>query len=165
MELVIIVAMDPMNGIGKDNNLLWHIPEDMKFFRETTMGHVVVMGRKNYESIPEKFRPLKGRENVILTRNMNFTAENCKVFHSVEDFFSAYEDSPQKIFVIGGGEIYKEIIEKKSVKEMYITHVYKFYQADTFFPSFDMSEWETEDLVTREDFSIRHYTLTYTRCK
>ena len=72
MKTSLIVAMDLDRGIGKNNDLMWHLPNDMKFFKETTSGHVVVMGRKNYESIPERFRPLPNRENVVLTRNANF---------------------------------------------------------------------------------------------
>jgi dihydrofolate reductase len=81
MKVRLIVAMDNERGIGKNNDLMWHLPADMKFFKETTLGHIVVMGRKNFDSIPERFRPLVGRENVVLTRNTAYSAENCQVFH------------------------------------------------------------------------------------
>ncbi|MGY8927632.1 MAG: dihydrofolate reductase, partial [Flavobacteriales bacterium] len=81
MKCVLIVAMDKARGIGRNNDLMWHLPNDMKFFKETTVGHAVVMGRKNFESIPEKYRPLANRENIILTRNKAFLAENCSVLN------------------------------------------------------------------------------------
>ena len=85
MTIKLIVAMDNNRGIGKDNDLMWHLPSDMRFFKETTLNQIVIMGRKNFESIPEKFRPLPNRENVILTRQKDFTAENCLVFNSIRD--------------------------------------------------------------------------------
>ena len=78
----LIAAVSENNVIGRNNDLIWHLPEDMKFFKDTTAGHHVIMGRKNYDSIPEKYRPLPGRTNVIVTRNKDFTAPNCKVFHN-----------------------------------------------------------------------------------
>jgi len=82
MKVSLIVAIDLEGGIGKNNDLMWHLPSDMKFFKETTKNQIVVMGRKNFDSIPEKYRPLPNRLNVILTRNKNFTADNCLVYHS-----------------------------------------------------------------------------------
>ena len=121
--------MDEKRGIGKDNGLLWHLPEDMKFFKNTTTDNIVVMGRKNYESIPEKYRPLPHRENVILTRNKDYKAEGCLVFHSFEDILDHYSDEEEKtMFIIGGGEIYKLALEKDIVDEMYITKVEKTHQ-------------------------------------
>ena len=108
MKVSLIVAMDLDRGIGRDNDLMWHLPNDMKFFKETTQDHIVVMGRKNYDSIPEKYRPLPKRENVVLTRNTEFIAENCEVFHSLEACLEAYKDESERtVFIIGGGEIYR----------------------------------------------------------
>tara|TARA_B100000609_G_C16925412_1_gene286497 strand:- start:156 stop:599 length:444 start_codon:yes stop_codon:yes gene_type:complete len=122
---------------------MWHLPKDMRFFRKTTIGHIVIMGRKNYDSIPSKYRPLDQRENVILSRNKNFKAENCKVYHSLHEAVSSYQnETEKKIFIIGGGQIYKEAIELGLVSEMYITDVHSAYDADTFFPEFDESNWE-----------------------
>src|SRR5690606_20614266 len=103
MKVGLIVAMDSKNGIGKNNDLMWHLPNDMKFFKETTTGHIVVMGRKNFESIPEKFRPLPNRENVVLTRNVDYTAEGVKVFHSLREVITFYENEDNRtVFIIGG---------------------------------------------------------------
>ena len=143
MLISLIVAMDSERGIGRDNDLMWHLPKDMSFFRETTLGHIVIMGRKNYDSIPLKYRPLDRRENVILSRNKNFKAENCKVYHSLNDAVNSFKNENDKtVFIIGGGQIYKEAIELDLVSEMYITEVHSTYGADTFFPDFEDSNWE-----------------------
>ena len=145
-----IVAMDSERGIGRNNDLMWHLPADMRFFKETTLGHIVVLGRKNYESIPEKYRPLPNRENAVLTRNPHFEAPGCVVFHSLKECLKHYEnESERTVFIIGGGEIYRQALELDVVDEMYITHVHKAYGADTFFPKFDAKEWHTEKIMTQ----------------
>jgi dihydrofolate reductase len=149
MKVSLVVAMDRARGIGKNNDLMWHLPADMKFFRETTTGHIVVMGRKNYESIPEKFRPLPNRENAVLSRSAGFTAEGCLVFQSLEACFDHYRnESERTVYIIGGGQIYNEALKSGKVTEMYITHVDHVYGADTFFPEFDASEWQSETILT-----------------
>ena len=126
---------------------MWDLPEDMKFFKETTSGQIVVMGRKNFESIPERFRPLPNRENVILTRNKDFEAEGCKVFHDLNDCLRAFEKDARELFIIGGGEIYNLALEAGVIDTMYITHVNKHYNADTFFPYFKIENWNIQTLV------------------
>lgn len=145
MKVALIVAMDLDRGIGKNNDLMWHLPADMRFFKETTSGHIVVLGRKNYESIPERFRPLPNRENAVLTRNKSFEAPGCKVFYSLEACLENYSTETERtIFIIGGGEIYKQALELNVIDEMYITHVEKHYDADTFFPEVDWNKWNKE---------------------
>ncbi len=145
MKVSLIVAMDKNRGIGKNNDLMWHLPNDMRFFKDTTVNHIVVMGRKNYDSIPEKYRPLPNRRNVILTRNSNFKAKDCDVFNSLDDALGAYEYGSEKtIFIIGGGQIYALALAQEVVDEMYITYVDGDYDADTFFPEFDESKWSKE---------------------
>ena len=101
MKVSLIVAMDKNRGIGKNNDLMWHLPNDMRFFKETTAHQLVVMGRKNYDSIPEKYRPLPNRKNIILTRNSNFKAKDCDVFYSLDDALVAYANEAEKtIFII-----------------------------------------------------------------
>ena len=136
MKVSLIVAVDAESGIGKDNDLMWHLPEDMKFFKDKTSGQIVVMGRKNYESIPKRFRPLPNRDNVVLTKNKDFEAEGCKVFNSLNECLIDYENEEERtVFIIGGGEIYRLALEEGVVDEMFITHINKAYGADTFFPS------------------------------
>ena len=148
MKVSLIVAMDLDRGIGRDNDLMWHLPNDMKFVKETTRDHIVVMGRKNYDSIPEKFRPLPHRENAILTRNTSFEAPNCKVFNSLEDCLENYKDEASRtLFIIGGGEIYRLALEAGVIEDMYITHINQSYNADTFFPDFDLKKWTVETVM------------------
>ena len=145
MKVSLIVAMDKNRGIGKNNDLMWHLPNDMRFFKETTENQLVVMGRKNYDSIPEKYRPLPNRKNIILTRNSNFKARDCDVFYSLDDVLVAYANEAEKtIFIIGGGQIYTLALAAGVVDEMFITHIHGDYDADTFFPEFDESEWKKE---------------------
>ncbi|MFN5910509.1 MAG: dihydrofolate reductase [Bacteroidota bacterium] len=161
----LIVAMDKERGIGRNNDLMWHLPVDMKFFKETTSGQIVVMGRKNWDSIPERFRPLSNRENVVLTRNRTFHADGCQAFHSLEECLSFYEGEKERsVFIIGGGEIYRQALELKCVDEMYITHVDAVYDADTFFPEFDEDKWSVREIISwpkdeknEAAFTVKHY--------
>ncbi len=152
MNIAIIVAMDAKRGIGKNNDLMWHLPADMKFFKEKTTDNIVVMGRKNFESIPEKYRPLPNRENVILTRNKSFKAEGCLVFYSFDEVLKHYENEEDRtMFIIGGGEIYKEALKKDIVDEMFITKVNKSFDADTFFPEINLRDWRRSKILTNPE--------------
>jgi dihydrofolate reductase len=155
-QLSLIAALDAANGIGKDNDLMWNLPADMRFFKETTKGHVVIMGRKNYDSIPEKYRPLAGRTNVVLSRKPNFEAPDCLVFDSFENCVASLELAPdQKAFIIGGAEIYKLALESGLVDEMYLTHIDKTYGADTFFPDFNEQPYR-KTLIFNQLIDERH---------
>lgn len=147
MKISLIVAKDNHNGIGKDNDLLWHLPADMKFFKETTTGHIVLTGRKNYESIPEKFRPLPNRLNIILTHNKSFHAPDCLVFHSVEEVLTwrnTHKEDKRTLFIIGGGEIYRQFLKTEQIEEMFVTEVDAVFDADTCFPEIDDALWQKE---------------------
>lgn len=166
MKISLIVAMDQDRGIGKNNDLMWHLPSDMRFFKETTLGQIVVMGRKNYESIPEKYRPLPKRENVVLTRNESYVADDCNVFHSLEECLKHYKSEEERtVFIIGGGEIYRQALGMKIIDEMYISHINHSYGADTFFPSFDLKDWKVETILEQAkdekheaSFSVMRYS-------
>lgn len=168
MKISLIVAKDSRNGIGKDNDLLWHLPADMKFFKETTTGHIVLMGRKNYESIPEKFRPLPGRLNMILTHNKSFQAADCLIFHSVEDVLdwkNVNKEDERTLFIIGGGEIYRQFLKANQVEEMFVTQVDAAFDADTFFPEIDEAVWQKELVLgysadEKNKFGFRVYRYT-----
>jgi dihydrofolate reductase len=144
--IVSIIAAIGRNGeIGKDNDLIWHLPRDMAFFKETTLGHHIITGRKNYESIPHRFRPLKGRTNIVVTRNLNYEAEGSSVVHTVEEAVDiARNNGETEAFIIGGGEIYKQSLDSNLVDRMYLTHVNGEFEADVFFPVFDPSSWNQE---------------------
>ena len=164
-RISLIVAMDKNHGIGKNNDLMWHLPRDMRFFKSTTENHVVIMGRKNYDSIPEKYRPLSNRENVIITRNPDFKASSCLTFLSIEDALRHFErEQNREIFIIGGGEIYKLAMSMACVDHMYITYVNGVFDADTFFPDFDPNAWDSEILMVQdidENHSFAFKTILY----
>lgn len=133
-----IWAMDENRVIGRDNKLPWHLPEDLKFFKRVTMGHPIVMGRKTYESIG---RPLPGRENIIITRNLDYTCDPCTVLHSIDELLAYSDKNPnEEYFIIGGAEIFREAFPK--VDRLYITLIHDKFEGDTFFPTFNMEEWE-----------------------
>tara|TARA_B100000795_G_scaffold12612_1_gene8643 strand:- start:2102 stop:2599 length:498 start_codon:yes stop_codon:yes gene_type:complete len=158
----IIVAISENNGIGKDNDLLWYLPSDMKFFRKTTLGHCVITGRKNYESIPEKYRPLAKRTNIIVTRNANYKADGAVVKNSLEEALEfAKSENESEVFIIGGGQIYKEAMGKNVIDKMYITHVAKNYDADTFFPEIELSNWNIEGRFALESESFTAEVRVY----
>lgn len=151
MKVALIVAMDREGGIGKNNDLMWQLPADMRFFKTTTTGHIVVLGRKNYESIPERFRPLPERENAVLTRNTAYEAPGCKVFYSLEACLKHYEQETERtVFIIGGGEIYKQALDAGVVDELYITHVDNVYDADTFFPKLALTDWKATTIQLQQ---------------
>jgi len=155
-SLSMIAALDAENGIGKNNDLMWNLPADMQFFKETTKGHVVIMGRKNYDSIPEKFRPLPGRKNVILSRQPDFEAPGCLVFSSLADCLQQLQlEEGQKAFVIGGAQIYALALESGLVNEIFLTHNDKVYSAYTFFPDFDVSSYQ-KSLLFEQTLNDKH---------
>lgn len=132
MKISLISAIAENRAIGKDNRLLWHIPEDMKHFRETTSGHAVIMGQKTYESLG---RPLPNRINIIVTFDKGFKAEGCVVLHSLDDAFEYVEkQDEEEVFVIGGGSIYKQTIDRAD--RLYLTLVKGEFDGDVFFPDY-----------------------------
>lgn len=132
-----IVAMDKNRVIGKNNQLPWRLPEDLKFFKRVTMGHPIAMGRKTHESIG---RVLPGRENIVITRQKEYRSEDCTVVYSVEDFVQYSEKQSDEIFVIGGAEIFNETFAYAD--RLYITLIHEEFAGDTYFPEFDVSNWE-----------------------
>lgn len=141
MKVSLIAAVAKNMGIGKDNDLLWRLPADVKFFKDTTMGHVVITGRKNYESIPEKYRPLSGRTNIVMTRG-DKTYAGCKMAHSLEEALDiAREMGEDEAFIIGGGYVFQEAMDKGLADLLYITWVDSEPEADVFFPEFNTDEW------------------------
>ena len=137
----IIVAIAENNVIGKDNTLIWHLPADMKFFKEKTTGHCIITGRKNYESIPEKFRPLPNRTNIVVTRQENYNAPGALVVGSIEKaLLTAKETGDTEIFIIGGADIYRQSLNLAD--RVYLTQIHYQFEGDAFFPKLDSSEWK-----------------------
>jgi dihydrofolate reductase len=145
MKVSIIVAADHKNAIGKNNQLLWHMPNDLKFFKNTTWGMPVIMGRKTFESVN---KPLPGRVNIVITRQTNWQASQVVLAKSLTDALQKAADTNcNEAFVIGGGEIYKEAME--ICQTLYLTRVHTALEADTFFPQVDENNWQ---LQTKTDF-------------
>lgn len=141
MKISLIAALSRNRVIGKNNDLPWHLPDDMKYFMQTTKGHHVIMGRKNYESIPEKFRPLPNRTNIVVTRQQDFVAHHCLVVNSIEKAIAIAETGDeQEAFIIGGAEIYKAGMAL--TQRMYLTEIQAKIQGDTYFPEITPSDWK-----------------------
>ena len=143
----LIVAISQNRVIGKDNDLIWHLPADMGFFSAMTKGNSVLMGRKNWDSIPEKYRPLPKRTNIVVTRDTAFNHEGCLVYHDIKNAIDEHSNQTNKdLYVIGGGQIYNFCLENDLVDEMYITQIDETFDGDTFFPEIDLNNWHKEKL-------------------
>jgi dihydrofolate reductase len=156
ITLSIIVAMANNRAIGKDNQLLWHLPEDLQYFKRTTMGKPMVMGRKTFESIG---RPLPGRLNIVITRQHDWQHEGVKVVHTIDDALRLAEaqsliDGMNEVMVIGGAEIYKTALPQAD--KLYVTRVDAEIAGDAFFPEIDPTIWQE---TNRENFSASDSTL------
>lgn len=147
MIISLVVAASSNNAIGKSNQLLWHLPNDLKFFKNITWAMPVAMGRKTFESCNSQ--PLKGRVNIIITRQKNFDTNNIIVVHDINNAIQiAQQNDYKEIMILGGGEIYKEAIN--IADKIYLTRVnHTFEEADTFFPKIDETKWK---LISNQDF-------------
>ena len=147
MKIKLVAAIGRNNELGNKGGLpLWKLKSDIERFKTLTTGQVVVMGRKTFESFPEKFRPLPNRRNIVLTRDKSWQAEGAEVFSSFKEFLNTPSNSPSKevenkeIWIIGGGEIYGQFINKAD--ELHITHIDGEFVADTLFPRIDENIWQ-----------------------
>ncbi len=142
MIISAIAAVANNGTIGRDSDLPWSLPDDLKYFQRTTRGHHVITGRKNYETIPAKYRPLKDRVNIVVTRNAGYEAPGALVMGSLEDALEQARTSGEsEAFVIGGGQIYAEALRKDLVDRLYLTLVHADVPGDTHFPLLDHSDW------------------------
>ncbi len=151
MNISLIVAASENNAIGKNNQLLWHLPNDLKFFKNTTWGMPVIMGRKTFESVN---KPLPGRFNIVITRQSDWKAEGVIVAGDLQDALQkASETNCKEAFIIGGGEIYKQAFVLAD--KIYLTRVHTTIDGDTFFPEFDEKAWQ---LKSNHDFeaNVKH---------
>lgn len=147
MLISLVVAASTNNVIGKDNQLLWSLPNDMKFFKNTTWAMPVLMGRKTFESLG---KPLAGRLNIVITRQKNWKPAGATIVHSLEEALAAAKHEDYKeAFVIGGGEIFKEAMNKAD--RIYLTRVDAVLEGDAFFPEIDTSKWT---MVAEESFPV-----------
>ena len=159
MTVSMIVAKGRNNEIGKNNDLLWHISEDLKFFKATTMGKSIIMGRKTFQSLP---KALPGRKNIVISRDPDFDAPGAVVVTNAKD--AVKESETEEVFIIGGGSIYNEFFPVAD--KLYITEVdYEDKEADVFFPEVDLSRWDKEILGEGVENSISYRFTLYTRKK
>ena len=143
MSLTLIAALDLDNGIGKENQLLWHLPDDFQHFKHLTMGHCVIMGRKTLESLPQL---LPKRTHIVLSRDKNYQREHCIMVSAIQEAIAVSHEQDEHPFVIGGGEVYKLALPYATTLEL--TRVQAHFQADTFFPEIDLQVWQ----LVRQDF-------------
>lgn len=159
----LIVAVDKNWAIGKNNKLMWSIPADMRFFREKTTGHVVVMGRKTLESFPNGL-PLKNRTNIVLTAKPGYHAAGAVVVHTVEELLEKLKEyGDEELYVIGGGSVYRQLLPYCDTA--YVTKIDHVYEADTYFPNLDeMLEWEMAEVSEEQtSFDLEYVFTKYKR--
>jgi len=158
--IILIAAVAQNNALGKDNQLLWHLPDDFKRFKNITSGHYIIMGRKTFESFP---KPLPNRTHIIITRQKNYNPEGCIVVNSLNE---AIQSCPKNedVFIIGGGEIYKQSIP--IADKIDITRVHNSFEADTFFPEIEIEKWQLifEEFHSKDERHDFDFTFeTYVR--
>lgn len=141
--ITIIAAVAANNALGKDNQLIWHLPADLKRFKKVTSNHHIIMGRKTYESLG---KPLPNRVNIIITRNLNYVAEGCIVVNSLSEAIEAAKNDPNP-YILGGAEIYNQAMD--IADKLDLTFVHHKFEADAFFPNINLTVWKES---SREDF-------------
>jgi len=154
MEKIIIAAMDEQKAIGKDGEIPWHYSEDLKHFKEKTTGYSVLMGRKTYESLPKDFRPLPGRENIVLTRSDPNLDESVEIVNSLSEAYETAES--EKLFIAGGASVYDQTL--READKMILTHIPGTHDGDTFFPDWNKDNWELTSHKEREGLVFEEFT-------
>lgn len=141
----IIVAKSSNNVIGKNNSLIWHMPADLKRFKQKTLNHYIIMGRKTLESMK---KPLPGRTSIVVTRNKDYKAEGCIIVHDIQDAFRMAEENKQEeVFILGGAEIYQ--LTLNLADKMYLTEIKAHFDGDAFFPAIDDDQWQ---IINHEEY-------------
>ncbi len=157
MRLSAITAIAQNNIIGKDNSLPWHLPADMKFFKKTTMGHAIIMGRKTYESFK---KALPGRTNIVITRQSDYTLSDAIVVHSLEEGIEkAKEIEKEEIFILGGAQIFEQSLPL--IDRLYLTRIYEAFEGDIQFPDFEVNQWEMTGIEPHEPDEKNKYYYAF----
>lgn len=153
--LSIIAAVSQNNVIGKDNKLIWHLPADMQFFKQTTMGHTLIMGRKTFESFG---KPLPGRKSIVVTRQKDWNFNGVTAVNSLQ---AAIDTAPknEEVFIIGGSEVYKQAMPL--CNKMYLTVIHHDFKGDAFFPEVDFSEWKLVKDDYNQSDEKNHYCYSF----
>ncbi len=152
-----IAAMTRNRIIGRENRLPWKLPGDMAYFKNTTMGHYVIMGRKNFEA---EGRPLPGRTNIVLTKQENYDASGCTVVHSIEEALNlARENQQEEVFIIGGGDIYEQTLDIADL--IYLTIIDTELQGDVYYPALNMDKWKIRSQKKNHKDERNPYDYTF----
>jgi dihydrofolate reductase len=155
-NLSIAVAIGENYAIGKNNQLLWHMPADLRFFKQTTSGHTVIMGRKTFDSVG---KPLPNRRNIVITRDTELKIEGVEVVNSLEEALAITKTEEKPVFIVGGAEIYKQALPK--TQTLYLTTIHHRFEADTFFPEIDRNEWKVISCESHKADEKNKYDYTF----
>ena len=160
MDINLIAAIGKNNELGKNNDLVWKLKGDMKFFKETTMGHPVVMGKNTFDSLP---KVLPGRKNIVLCPD-EIKNDEIEIYKSIRDFLIKYQELDEDVFIIGGASIYRQFIDLAT--KMYLTEIdASDKDADVYFPNFNKEEWDREEICSKQEESINYKHVLYKRKK
>lgn len=166
--IYIIVAADEQNGIGKNGHLPWHFKKEYKHFRETTCKtddptkqNMVIMGHRTWDSLQSKFKPLPNRRNVILTHHKDLDAPGAEICTSIDQAIDLADNEIEKIFIIGGGQIFKEFISDTRLAGIYMTKIHKIFDCDTFFPNIPAKFSKTKKIGSDEENGIKYDYLFF----
>lgn len=160
MKISMIAAMGKNRVIGKNNDIPWHLPDDFQYFKDTTKGHCVIMGRKNWESLPHKFKPLPGRTNIVITRQEGYIADGGQVTDSLENALEiAQQKGEKEAFIIGGGEIYRMGLEWAD--KIYLTEINGVFDGQVTFPEFDKEKWKETSRIQHPKDSKHLYSFDF----
>ncbi|WP_412465526.1 dihydrofolate reductase [Pedobacter sp. KLB.chiD] len=155
-NISIAVAVGENYAIGKNNQLLWHMPADLKFFKQTTSGHTVIMGRKTFDSVG---KPLPNRRNIVITRDPELKIDGVEVVNSLDEALTITKTEDKPVFIVGGAEIYKQALPKTQM--LYLTTIHHSFDADTFFPEIDRKEWKTVSCEPHKADEKNKYDYTF----
>lgn len=159
MIISLIAAADENNAIGKGGTMPWHLPDELKYFREATSGKPVVMGRKTWESLPAKHKPLPGRRNIVVTRQTGYAADGAEVVPGVDEAVNAASTSSDEVFIIGGSQLYGYGME--IADRLYLTRVHTEVEgADAFFPEIDFQDWRKVSAIKHAADERHPYAFT-----
>lgn len=156
MTITLIAAVAENNALGKDNKMMWHLPDDFKHFKSRTSGHHIIMGRKTFESFPSA---LPNRTSVIITRQSDYKADGCIVVGSLDEAI-AVSPKDEEVFIIGGGEIYNQSIDRANKLDLTRVHA-EFPDADAYFPQIDESKWELSEAIFHPRDERHVYEMTF----
>jgi dihydrofolate reductase len=159
MKISIIAAIGENNELGKDNDLIWHLPNDLKFFKSVTSGHTVLMGKNTFWSLP---KVLPNRTNIVITHSDEEFPKEVVIYNSIESFMSDYRDKDEEVFIIGGASIYAQFIDK--AENLYLTEIEASYpDASVYFPKFDKNDYDKSIVGENNDNGISYKHVLYKR--